>query len=375
MIEITEKNDYEKIIPVIKGVHFDFVIESLIIGGYPSNIWVDDVQNPETMLVSEASSNFYFAGYAKNTEFNKAVKKLILERIIPTALSYNQLYFKVYYSSNNWQTEISEIFEKYLPVTRGRRVSKFNGGKIPDWKDRIPDGYTIHRINRQLLERDDLKNVESITEEIHGMWISIDAFLENGFGFCTVKEDKEVICWCTAEYVSRGKCGVGIETIERESRNKGFATLTAAAFVDYCEKNNVIPYWENWLDNYPSIRVAEKVGFEKRADFSVSFGSYDEFIHYFIQGDHCYRLKQYKEAVNWYMKATKVRNAKGWEYYQIACACALAGDTATALRNLNEAVENGWTNVEHMQKDQDLISLHDTKDWEELLAKIRNKLG
>jgi RimJ/RimL family protein N-acetyltransferase len=83
----------------------------------------------------------------------------------------------------------------------------------------------------------------------------------------------EIVCRCTAEYVSTFKCGIGIET-DKKYRNRGLATLLASVFVDYCISKDIVPHWDSWNNNLPSIRVAENVGFEKISDYSVYFGSF-----------------------------------------------------------------------------------------------------
>ncbi len=85
----------------------------------------------------------------------------------------------------------------------------------------------------------------------------------SGKGFGTVAViDMRIICWCTAEYVSKSKCGIGIEVID-EFQNKGIATATAAHFLEHCLNQDIVAHWECDKDNIGSVRVAEKVGFEK----------------------------------------------------------------------------------------------------------------
>ena len=51
---------------------------------------------------------------------------------------------------------------------------------------------------------------------------------ERGFGTAAVM-DANVICWCTAEYVSKSKCGIGIEVID-EFQNKGISYSNGCTF-------------------------------------------------------------------------------------------------------------------------------------------------
>ena len=100
----------------------------------------------------------------------------------------------------------------------------------------------------------------------------MERFFKFGFGFSLVTK-RRIVSWCTAEYVSRGKCGIGIETIP-EYQNRGFATITASAFVEYCIQKGIRPHWKCNRDNLASRRVAEKVGFMKELEYPVHFGKF-----------------------------------------------------------------------------------------------------
>ena len=134
----------------------------------------------------------------------------------------------------------------------------------------IPPGFCIGPIDRSILNRTGLVNLDSVVDEIVGEWKSIDDFLQKAGGFCVLK-DEEVVCWCTMEYLSAGKCGFGIETVEGY-RRRGLATCTAAACLDSALDRGLTSYWDSWEDNIGSIGVARRLGFEKVEDYFVYFG-------------------------------------------------------------------------------------------------------
>lgn len=368
MIYELKENEYEKVRPLFQGLHLNLVISAVIEGNSQGRIWVDDVINPKTAFMWNKEHCYYLAGYENNDEFNLALEKLITEKITPEAIEHDFLLFKLYYTSDSWENKIDVIFKNKFPVKMDRRFYTFKQLKIADWKDRIPSGFCMKRIDEKLLERTSLKNINKVTNEIKSSWNSVADFLRNGFGFCLLHGDG-IVCWCTAEYVSGKKCGIGIETVEEYER-QGFATLTASAFVDHCVSNSITPHWDSWNDNLGSIRVAEKVGFEKTLDYTVYFGSFDEFKNLLIKGYHNYQLKRFKESAECYEKAFKIGEAKGRHYYKAACAWALAGERDSAVRNLNKAIDKDWTDIEHMKKDEDLESLHQEKGWKELILRL-----
>ncbi len=86
-------------------------------------------------------------------------------------------------------------------------------------------------------------------------------------------ETNEIVTWCTAEYVSAGKCGVGIETAVEHMR-RGFATITASAFVEHAVAKGLTPHWDSWKMNLPSVAVAHKVGFRLISEYAVFTGRF-----------------------------------------------------------------------------------------------------
>jgi RimJ/RimL family protein N-acetyltransferase len=132
----------------------------------------------------------------------------------------------------------------------------------------LPSGLKLRFIDAELLENATLPQLEEVRGEIESGWTSVERFLQEGIGCCVVHEIDGVVCWCTAEYVSSGKCGVGIETVE-SYQEQGLATVAASAFVQQAASRGWQVYWDSWLANTPSTRVAEKVGFEKLTEYDI----------------------------------------------------------------------------------------------------------
>jgi RimJ/RimL family protein N-acetyltransferase len=139
------------------------------------------------------------------------------------------------------------------------------------WRSQLPPGYAIRPIDQTLLNDATLGNHTDLIEEIEQCWPSQAQFLGYGFGVCLVGQH-EIICRCTAEYVSPGKCGIGIATAE-PYRRQGFATLTAGTFIDECLTRTITPYWDAWLRNTASVATAEKIGLHKIQEYQVYLGA------------------------------------------------------------------------------------------------------
>jgi C-terminal processing protease CtpA/Prc len=86
-----------------------------------------------------------------------------------------------------------------------------------------------------------------------------------------------------------------------------------------------------------------------------------------------YRSGDYAAAADLYDLAFAQGDGKGVEggdYYDAACAKALAGRPEAAFEALSKAVANGMLNREHMERDTDLTSLRTDPRWNALLAEV-----
>jgi hypothetical protein len=270
MVYQLERSEYEKARSLFHGQNLALVIEAVIAGNSPAMIWVDNAAYPGAALMWDKAHCFYLVGANNNLEFTGNLSELVVAQIFPEARRRGLNIFKVYYTDAGWETQIHAIFPK-TPFRKLARVFyTFDQLKTGDWKDRLLVGFQMRAIDQTLLTNVELKNIQAVIDEIESCWNSVESFLKNGFGFCLL-HDQEIVCWCTAEYVSGPQCGIGVETVE-SYMNQGFATLTASAFVSYCHSNRITPHWDSWKANLPSVAVAEKIGFRKVLDYCVYLG-------------------------------------------------------------------------------------------------------
>ena len=98
---------------------------------------------------------------------------------------------------------------------------------------------------------------------------------------------------------------------------------------------------------------------------TFSFGqTYNSLIS---EADSLYQAKDYKHSIEKYVVAFKIEKTSPSDLYNAACSAALLGDQKKAFKWLNLALENGWSNVQHLKSDSDLNSLHQNKKWNKLV--------
>ncbi len=240
------------------GPHLALVIDSIRAGNTAARVW--HVSSPANQLLWDQGNNvLYLAGNWDTPDLREALQRLLTNHVRPQAQRIGRTYFKV--AILGAMSEPVAFFRQPLiglshepVITRFYQFGQSRPIPAPTLAD-----FALVPIDRTLLETSQAVNIELIREEIAWMWPSEMRFLSYGFGVAAVRGD-EIICWCTAEYLSARKCGVGIST-DPAYEGRGIGTATAARFVEECRQRGILAYWECTSANVKSQRVAEKVGF------------------------------------------------------------------------------------------------------------------
>jgi GNAT superfamily N-acetyltransferase len=254
-------HDLGRVRHLFGAAHLCLVIDAIIAGTSPARVWADDLTAPCTALAWDGGHCVYLAGAAGQGE---QCQEVFSREIAPAGRGM----FKLYAAEEAVRT----VFAGYALQQRERVF--YRGGEPPLTRcsQPLPAGFAISSINDRFAGLSALGNFAAVAAEIGSCWDSVTSFRQAGFGFCA-HDAQTIVCWCTAEYVSSGKCGIGIETVPSH-QGRGFATWTAAAFVAYCARRSITPHWDAWSSNLPSVAVAEKTGFRKTGTYPVFVGTF-----------------------------------------------------------------------------------------------------
>ncbi len=317
---------------------------------------------------------YYFVGEAENDAFNKRIIELFNQAIIPQAILNNYDAYKIEYSTKEWEPFLEILLRERIPVKKARIFMTLDKFLMKTWRTKLPKNFKIRKIDQQLLESG-IINTNLIIEEINRGWDSIESFFKIGFGFCCIvyldNGKKVVQGWCIGEYFSKNKCGIGIKTF-RGYQKKGIATAMASAFVEHCLTKDIKPHWDFFLNNYASVRVAEKIGFKDIENFNVYYGSFSKSELY--QGYHFYSEKNYRMAAKWFEKAAELEQSETNSHYNAACSWSLAGEVNKAFLQLNKAIDSlkkpSVKFINDIKNEQDLKALQLSKNWVEILTRL-----
>lgn len=258
------------------GPHLAMVTASILAGNTVGQLWAmhKAAADPVLLLWDQGNKVFYLAGDPIGADATAALNALLATTIRPAALAAGVAYFKVHALSAAGQALLPALF----PWCTLRAVENlFYGFTQPQPNTLVaPTLADLHfmPIDQYLLQTETLENVSLMRDEVRWMWPSLDHFYAHGFGMAAVIPGR-VLCWCTAEYVSPTKCGIGITTDEAY-QGRGLASATTARFVQLCQQRGITPYWECGRWNGPSMRVAEKVGFTQLTTEQVWVGTMGE---------------------------------------------------------------------------------------------------
>ncbi|HQK98108.1 MAG TPA: hypothetical protein PLH61_08810, partial [Bacteroidia bacterium] len=105
--------------------------------------------------------------------------------------------------------------------------------------------------------------------------------------------------------------------------------------------------------------------------FVSSFINAQDYKSIVAAADQFYSDSNYVESAIKYQAAFKIEAKNPGDLYNGSCSAALAGKKDLAFEWLNLAFKNGWMNIKHLKTDTDLTSLHESKQWDELLKEMQ----
>lgn len=257
------------------GPHLALVMASVAAGNTAAQLWkASNAGEPALLLLwDKGNSVFYLSADRISAATQHELAAFIASELRERALRERSAYFKVRALAPAIESTLETLFGAGALQQLPSLLYRFDRAAPPPMDMPQLDGIRFAQIDQPLLADDKLGNIAHVRGEIQWMWPSLGRFFEQGLG-CTAIVERQVVCWCTAEYLSADRCGIGIETVEAY-QGQGVATATAAEFVRLCMSRGITPFWECRANNIGSLRVAEKVGFTLLEEETYWVGRFD----------------------------------------------------------------------------------------------------
>jgi hypothetical protein len=268
-MKLLDNKDYHKLILPLNEVKINNLFARYVVECHmPGKVYADNDHNPETYYVVHPYGMSLLFGESSDLEFNNQFKEY--------ALNLNGARDKFEWMQafpNEWDPVLNELFKDQLIkysenifnreerlVELNTRVNfTFNYQKFIDRRQKlIEPGCRILRTTGKFFE--DMKG--SVVPAY--FWKNADHFVEKGIGYSLFQKGK-LASTAYSAFILDKKLELGIETIE-EFRGKGYAYHTCCALIEHCIENGFEPVWACKLENTPSFRLAQKLGFEPCAE-------------------------------------------------------------------------------------------------------------
>jgi len=377
MFKLISQDNYPTIKTFVNRYKYKVCVNSVLAGTARGIIFADNSSNPSMVLVWMKPYAVYFFGKSNSfTDLNNAFKKLIDETIAPECQKDGITRLSVsFFDEKEWQNYFSELIETDYLDRNGRWTGIFDKQAYLNFRQEklkeLPAGYKLSVIDREIImceENSDLR--DDITGE---SWNSIDDYLKSGFGFCILK-DSTVVSACYSVFTSdNSHYEISVDTYDEDERKQGLATQCVTAFIDCCLERNSLPHWETDHDNFPSQKMANKMGFtdsvvENR--FSLLFDRANNFL--FRAYCHLNKKDIDLDFINSVVKkAFADNNQKPDQEYIYAVAGKLAKNNIQnhVIFLLDEYLKIDKMKLQMIKDNANFKLLHDTKGWNELIAK------
>ena len=369
MFQELKSNEFERVRSLFQDFDYSLSIKAAIEGNNPGRIYVDDVAHPRTAFALTVEG-YLLAGDNSNAQTNEALRRLLKEQIFTGKVYVNgdwSLSLAVH--PDTWEAKLPALIPTY-EVEKIERYHYLCRAVKFDWRKYVPEGYTVRRVDRTLLEDAQAFSLDAVREwmDINETWWTEENYLVKGVSFVVMWEGKAVT-WCTPDCVAGDRIDIGIFT-HRDHRRKGLATVAVAATVEHCLSHGFSAVgWHCNAINEGSWKTAEKVGFTRNREYAYYYYMYDPIEHLAELGWYYYQRGEYAKTVQYYEQVFALRAENPGSYYHLtASAYALLGDKGKAIRYLQVAVDHGWKHIDWTKTQNEFRILHDTPEWEAVLA-------
>ena len=216
----------------------------------PGRVFADSIDAPTWVVVWEGVFNaLYPAGEIDLSKLSELIERFRKERM---------LFIGLWLDDPLWE-EIQPKFDQESRVFDF--YDRFQDGRLQKFIDLLPPGTELRRVDENLIE-------QSVNRDLHlsGYPTPKDA-LSDLVGFFLMKGD-EVLCEALAGSEIMGIREIGVDTPEPH-RQRGYATITCARLIQYCEQQGWQTYWNCNKFNPGSVALARKLGYQTEKEYRL----------------------------------------------------------------------------------------------------------
>jgi len=367
-----EHSQFRIALPLLEVFDYSLSIQATVEGNNPGRIFVDQLDHPR-LAFALTVEGYFLAGESGDPEINRSLRHFLKERIFSGEVFVNgdeSLSLAVHPES--WEDRLPEL----IPGYEAEKLPRYHYlcRKVEyDWCNHVPEGYYVRQLDNALLYNPTIHFTGPLSNwmEIEQMWGSIDNFLANGISYCILTGD-QVVAWCTSDCMAGDRIDVGVITHPKH-RRRDLAKVVVAATVEHCLRHGFKAVgWHCNVENRPSWKTAERVGFHKNREYNYYYYMYDLIDHLAELGWCHYRHADYARAAKYYEQVFSGRADNPDYYYHLAAsAYAIMGNHEKALEYLAAAIDHGWEDLEFTMEQEEFRFLINSPEWSAILHNSR----
>lgn len=254
-------------------LRFTIAVDAIIEGTSKGAVWMNDPSDLTLAVLWDFADGIYVMTTERNNQHLQSLKSLLFKEIIPEAEkeSVNPL-FVMYVFPEFSKKEILALFDSTWKISKqSASFYEYQIGKSPPKRElgELLLSYEGSFMNKSSLHDSSISKMDMLRKEIEAHWESIDNFLTCSFGYYVREiEDNSLASWVYVEKIAGTCAEFAIETQERH-RREGLGQFAAREMIRKSLDLRLIPQWYCFTNNIASVKLAEKLGFEKIQDFDV----------------------------------------------------------------------------------------------------------
>ncbi len=253
-------DQFSRVSPLLAALPQTVLPYAVCQGFNPGRVFADDPQMPRRALLWTPVGYFFLCGQpTSEPDTLRTISSCLTGTMVPAAQEKGESGF-IFITSPGWEPYLPTLLPNRQLISIYRRpfvldAPAFASLTVPS----IPPGFDLARIDATLVEQTSLP----------ACWGAPDAFARHGFGFALLHKG-QIAASCATVFTSDRAVEIDVQTAELY-RRRGFALITATAFLAECIRRGLRPNWECFWDNQPSTALAARLGFKPLPDFPVTY--------------------------------------------------------------------------------------------------------
>ncbi|NMM54820.1 GNAT family N-acetyltransferase [Paenibacillus aquistagni] len=221
------------------------------------SIWVNDDKHPTTAVIGTGSGLYAVFGDASDKKVLEWLRNLYHDQY-----KNNEKRFLLFATAYEWEDSLASIMDN-----DGERSSRMSY-ELKGHLYAFPPAYVEAGFGLQRITMGTIAASTTFPESYYKEnWGSVQQFMQKGFGYAVTFGGK-IVSECTAVCLGSPYVEIDIAT-HPNYRGLGLGRFAAAAFIQHCSRQGLIPRWECDVSNVSSMRLAEKLDFSHSNGYTV----------------------------------------------------------------------------------------------------------